>query len=263
MTPIYPDHDIKMYLDEIVDRVNSHDFISRDPISIPHQFSLLQDVEIAAFFSAILAWGNRTTIINKSNELLSMMGNQPFDFIVNHQEHDLKSFIHFKHRTFQATDILYFIDFLQRHYSLHKSLESAFNPDPLIPYSQEQAFNGFYQYFFDQAYAPIRTRKHIAAPNKKSTCKRLNMYLRWMVRKDDKNVDFGLWKTIPMSELMIPLDVHVENIGRQYGLIQRKQRDWQTVVELTNRLKLWDPADPVKYDYALFGLGVMGAELDI
>lgn len=247
---------LKSYLDEISDRVNSLDFIEWDPISIPHGFTRKQDIEISGFFSAILAWGNRKTIIMKSKELMNMMDNAPFDFIRNHTEEDKKVFLSFKHRTFQATDILYFVDFLQRHYTNQETLETAFYRDHSIPYDQESALIHFHKYFFDNEFAPLRTRKHIASPAKNATCKRLNMYLRWMVRNDDRKVDFGLWKSIPMSGLMMPLDVHVERYARKFNLITRKQRDWQTVRELTDNLKQFDAQDPVKYDYALFGLGV-------
>ena len=254
---------LKEFLDEAADRINSLNFIEKDPISIPHSFSLKQDIEISAFFSAILAWGNRTTIINKSKELMSLMDNRPYDFILNHKDHDKKAFLGFKHRTFQATDILYFLDFFQRHYSKYDSLESAFYFDKNTPYSQEVGLTEFYNYFFDSDFAPDRTKKHIASPAKKSTCKRLNMFLRWMVRSDAKKVDFGIWKTIPMSELMIPLDVHVENISRKLGLLHRKQRDWMSVKELTSALKRFNHADPILYDYALFGLGVEQKSLKI
>ncbi len=247
---------LKAYLDGVVSRVNSLDFIELDPISIPHGYTASQDIEIAGFFSAILAWGNRKTIIMKSKELMSMMDNTPYDFIKNHTEQDRKVLLGFKHRTFQATDIVYFVDFLQRHYLKHDTLEVAFHNDKMVPYDQEAALIRFHQYFFDNEFAPLRTRKHVATPAKNATCKRLNMYLRWMVRHDDNKVDFGLWKTIPMSGLMIPLDVHVERYARKFALITRKQRDWQTVKELTNSLLLFDREDPIKYDYALFGLGV-------
>ncbi|MBC7885208.1 MAG: TIGR02757 family protein [Saprospiraceae bacterium] len=249
--------DLKFYLEDIVDKVNRIDFIELDPISIPHSFNLPQDIEISGFFSAMLAWGNRKTIIRKSKELMVLMDNAPYDFIRNHSEKDKKVLLDFKHRTFQATDLLYFIDFLQRHFTVEDSLEKVFRPDCDTPYSQEKALIGFNHYFFNADYSPQRTRKHIATPDNKSTCKRLNMYLRWMVRSDDRKVDFGLWKTIPMSGLMMPLDVHVEHYARKFNLITRKQRDWQTVKELTESLRHFDPHDPVRYDFALFGLGVM------
>lgn len=249
--------ELKEYLDRIVNLVNNPGFIKDDPISVPHRFTIPQDIEIAAFLTAILSWGNRKTIISKSLELMSLMDNAPYEFILNHPESDRKRFLDFKHRTFQSTDILYFVDFLQRHYQNHPSLEKAFYANTTKPYSQQVAFTDFHHYFFDNKNAPLRTRKHIATPDRKSTCKRMNMFMRWMVRKDDRNVDFGLWKTIPMSALMIPLDVHVEKFARRFGLLSRKQRDWQAVEEITQKLRFFDPKDPVKYDYALFGLGVL------
>lgn len=245
---------IKPIFDEIAGKVNNISFIDDDPLQVPHSFSKLQDVEIAAFFSATFAWGQRVTIINKTKELLSLMDNQPYDFIKNHRATDLKSFENFKHRTFQSTDVLYFIDFLHRFYNMNDSLELAFNPNPDQHYNQKQALTYFHNLFFDNPVAPERTRKHISTPAKNSACKRLNLLLRWMVRSDERKVDFGLWKTIPASELMIPLDVHVEKYTRQFGLLTRKQRDWHAVEEITSALRIMNPEDPVIYDYALFGL---------
>ncbi len=248
---------LKDRLDELVDSVNRIGFIEHDPIGIPHRFTLMQDIEISGLLAAVLAWGQRKTIINKTTELLNRMDNQPYDFILHHSENDRKPFLNFVHRTFQGIDAIYFLDFLQRHYRQYDTLESAFYPDIAKPYRQEEALNDFCSYFCSSRDLLQRTQKHIASPAKKSTCKRLNMYLRWMVRSDDRDVDFGLWKTIPMSGLMMPLDVHVENYARKFGLLTRKQRDWLAVVELTEALKDFDPHDPVKYDFALFGLGVM------
>jgi uncharacterized protein (TIGR02757 family) len=248
---------LRTILDELVVKHNRPGFIPLDPIGIPHRFSLRQDIEIAGFFAAILAWGNRKTIINKTNELLDLMDDDPYRFIVNHVERDRKRFEGFVHRTFQGIDALYFVDFLQRHYRTHESLETAFYRVSHGDYDQESALNRFYAYFSDSLHLLPRTLKHVACPEKKSTCKRLNMYLRWMVRHDDQGVDFGLWRSIPMSGLMIPLDVHVEHYSRQFGLLTRKQRDWQSVVELTTALRQMDPTDPVKYDFALFGLGAI------
>ncbi|MEZ4902291.1 MAG: TIGR02757 family protein [Spirosomataceae bacterium] len=230
-----------------------------DPISIPHQFSRLQDIEIMGLWAAILAWGQRKTIINKCNELIRLMDGAPYDFIKNHQETDLKRFLNFKHRTFNATDTLYFIEFFKTHYQRHDSLETAFAmaltvDDPHI----EKGLVSFHDLFFSLDDFPERTRKHIATPLRKSSCKRLNMFLRWMVRKDDKGVDFGLWKHISPAQLICPCDVHVDRVARKLGLIQRPTTDWQTALELTENLKLLDPNDPVKYDFALFGLGVEG-----
>lgn len=252
---------IKSILDKVVDQVNHLSFIDKDPISIPHSYTKLQDIEVAAFFSATLAWGQRKTIINKTKELMDLMDNQPHDFIVNHKQSDLKPFIGFKHRTFQSTDLLYFISFLQKYYIQNKSLEQAFYPDHSQAYSQKKALINFYNLFFNSETAPDRTKKHISTPAKNSACKRMNMFLRWMVRADSQKVDFGLWKTIPSSELMIPLDVHVEKYARNFGILTRKQRDWQAVEDITSTLKLMNPSDPIIYDYALFGLGILNQEL--
>lgn len=252
------DSSLKDYLDAYVEKFNQPNFIENDPISIPHRFSTLQDIEITAFWTAMLAWGQRKTIINSANKLFALMDNAPHDFILNHQESDRKSFLEFKHRTFQPLDTLYFLEFLQQFYKSHTSLEDAF----LISSNSnnnyvENALKGFHNSFFSLENSPHRTRKHIATPQSKSTCKRLCMFLRWMVRKDEKGVDFGLWQRIPTSALMMPLDVHVERHARRLGLVERPQTDWQTVKELTETLKQFDPNDPVKYDFALFGMGVM------
>lgn len=252
---------LKELLDSWYYKVNKPDFITDDPISVPNRFSLLQDIEISAFFSAVLSWGQRKTIVSKANLLLSLMDNSPYQFIVHHQESDLKKLLGFVHRTFQDSDLLYFIDFLKRHYQLNESLESAFHIQKNIPFNAFDALSGFKQYFFDSPLAPDRTRKHISSPVTGSTCKRLNMFLRWMVRNDPNGVDFGLWTTIPKSELKIPLDVHVEKYARQLGLLKRKQRDWKAVEELTQNLKFFDDSDPVKYDFALFGMGVAKEDL--
>ena len=249
---------LKILLDECVEKYNRPDFIGSDPILIPHRFTKLQDIEITGFWTAMLAWGQRKTIINKASELIDLMDNAPHDFIVHHQEQDRKRFLHFKHRTFQATDTLYFLEFFQWFYQHHHSLEEAFlkNMKPRDPHTGP-ALEGFQRLFFSLPDAPGRTRKHVPSPASKSSCKRLNMFLRWMVRQDDRGVDFGLWKKIKPSQLLIPLDVHVERIARKTGLLERKQTDWLAVLELTERLRQFDPEDPVKYDFALFGLGVL------
>lgn len=241
----------------MVEKYNSVDFITNDPICIPHQFSLKQDIEIMGFWSSILAWGQRKTIINKSNELIDIMDNTPYDFILNHQPHDLKRFENFKHRTFNYTDTLYFIHFFQNFYQKYESLEQGF-VQFMKPTDEniENALIGFHKLFFSLEDAPLRTQKHISTPSRKSACKRINMFLRWMVRKDDKGVDFGIWKNIKPSQLVCPCDVHVDRIARKFQLITRQQTDWQTALELTENLKKLDPTDPVKYDFALFGLGV-------
>jgi uncharacterized protein (TIGR02757 family) len=248
---------VKTILEQHYNLYNTSVFINDDPICIPHQFTIKQDIEIMAFFAAILAWGQRKTIINKCNELVVLFENKPYDFIMNHQEEDLKRFLEFKHRTFNATDLLYFIAFLKQHYLNYESFEDAFliglKPDDE---TVENALIAFEEYFTSLPYFPSRTRKHIASPKRNSACKKINMFLRWMVRKDDNGVDFGIWKRIKTSQLLMPLDVHVERQARILGLINRKQSDFVTVLELTKNLQKFDAADPVKYDFALFGMGV-------
>jgi uncharacterized protein (TIGR02757 family) len=248
-------HNLKLFLDKKIEQFNQPLFISSDPVCIPHLFSKKEDIEIAAFFAAIFAWGNRTTIINKSKELMNLMDNAPYDFIMNCKEKDLRKILSFRHRTFNATDLLYFIQFFKMHYSRHKSLETAFLKNKKFD-GIESALNHFHNYFFSLPDVPLRTKKHIAAPFKNSTCKRLNMFLRWMVRQDDKGVDFGIWKKIKPSDLICPVDVHVARVARKLNLLKRNATDWQAALELTGRLKRFDPDDPVKYDFALFGLGV-------
>ncbi len=249
---------LKDFLNSKVEEYNRPSFIKDDPICIPHLFSKKQDIEIAAFFASIFAWGGRATIINKSKELMQLMDMAPHDFIINHEPADLQKLIAFKHRTFNTTDLLYFIEFLQFHYSKNKSLETAFtkwmgSDDENI----EKALIGFHNYFFSLEHIPNRTKKHIATPYKKSSCKRLNMFLRWMVRNDKCGVDFGLWKNIQPAQLICPIDLHVARVAKRFNLLHRKQIDWQTAIELTAYLKTFDATDPVKYDFALFGLGVI------
>ena len=251
-------YDLKDFLDSKVRQYNQPEFIKDDPICIPHSFSKKQDIEIAGLFAAIFAWGNRTIIINKSRNLLQRMDNAPHDFILNHEELDLKKMLGFKHRTFNDTDLLYFIQFLQQHYKNYNSLEDAFtNGMNKKEDTTEKGLNHFFATFFSLENAPRRTWKHIASPAKNSTCKRLNMYLRWMVRNDKCGVDFGIWKKIKPAQLVCPVDVHVARVAKRFNLLKRKQLDWQAGLELTNCLKRLDKNDPVKYDFALFGLGVV------
>lgn len=249
---------VRLLLDAALVQYNRPAFIENDPIGIPHRFSTLQDREIMGFWTAMLAWGQRKTIIQSANTLAHLMEDAPYDFMLNHEERDRARFLAFKHRTFQATDTLWFLSFFQTYYREHASLERAFSRH-LDPDDQtvEKALVGFHRDFFDHPYAPERTRKHVATPERGSTCKRLNMFLRWMVRSDDRGVDFGLWKEIRPHQLLIPLDVHVDRVARRLGLLQRKQTDWLAVQELTAALRQFDPEDPVKYDFALFGLGVL------
>lgn len=246
---------LKQFLDRKVAEYNNLSFIPLDPVSVPHLFKSRQDIEIAGFFAATFAWGNRTTIINKCKELMGLMDNSPYDFIVNHKEKERKRFLGFCHRTFNDTDLLYFVSFLQHHYKRYSSLEDAFFSKGIN--EVEDALNYFHTYFFSLDDVPARTRKHVASPAKNSGCKRLNMYLRWMVRNDGKGVDFGIWKKIKPSHLIVPLDLHVARVAKRFKLLTRPNADWQSALELTKHLREFDPTDPVKYDFALFALGVM------
>jgi len=249
--------ELKEFLDFKVNQYNRPNFIEHDPVSIPHQYTLKQDIEITGLWASVLAWGQRVTIINKCNELFGLMDNAPYDFIINHKESDLKAFEGFKHRTFNSTDTLYFITYLQWYYTSHESLEDAFSigleaDDETI----EKGLINFHNQFFSLPDYPPRTRKHIATPARSSACKRLNMFLRWMVRKDECGVDFGIWNKIKPSQLVCPCDLHVDRVARKLKLISRKQTDWTTALELTENLRTLDPKDPIKYDFALFGLGI-------
>lgn len=246
------------FLHRKADEYNQPAFIQDDPICIPHQFNKKQDIEIAGLFAAIFAWGNRTTIINKSRELMTLMDRAPYEFIMASKPSSLKKLMAFKHRTFNTTDLFYFIEFLRYHYSQYNSLETAFTQGMQgTDTTVEKGLAGFYDHFFSLDDVPARTRKHIATPARKSSCKRLNMYLRWMVRTDNKGVDFGIWKNISPAQLVCPIDVHVARVAKRFNLLQRPQTDWQAALQLTEQLRRLDPADPVKFDFALFGLGVM------
>ncbi|NDK56652.1 TIGR02757 family protein [Pontibacter fetidus] len=247
---------IKALLDDRVAKYNQPAFIPNDPVSIPHRFAKKQDIEISGFFASILAWGQRKTIINNCVKLMHLMDNAPYDFILNHQEQDLPRFLGFKHRTFNDTDLLYFIHFFNWYYSRYESLENAFTGENNEIRTQKERLIRFHDLVFSLEDAPHRSKKHISTPARKSACKRINMYLRWMVRQDNNGVDFGIWHTIKPADLVCPCDVHVERVARRLGLITRKGMDWQTAEELTDHLRAFDPTDPVKYDYALFGLGV-------
>ena len=246
---------LKTFLDEKTVEYNNVFFIPKDPISIPKQFSKLQDIEIMGLWTAILSWGQRTTIIKSGNLLVELMEHSPYDFIINHKEKDRKRFLKFVHRTFQPTDALYFLEFFQNYYLSNLSLESAFHYNLSSENPIKDGLIQFRNIFLDSDYAPVRTKKHIASPDNNSSCKRLNMFLRWMVR-DDGIVDFGLWRKINKCDLLIPLDVHVQRIALKLGLLKREKPDWKAVMELTDNLRKLDPEDPVKYDYALFGLGL-------
>jgi uncharacterized protein (TIGR02757 family) len=246
---------------ELVDLLNSYavkynqiQFIADDPISIPHQFSKKQDIEIAGFITAMISWGNRKTIINSANGIFEKMDNSPYDFIMNHKEIELKRLENCKHRTFQYTDLLYFIALLKYHYNLKPSLEDAF----LVPPSTNtrEGLINFHNYFFSLPFAPQRTKKHVSTPQKNSACKRLNMFLRWMVRKDNKGVDFGIWNQLKMKNLILPLDVHVINTVEELFGINKVKPTWAAAEEITNIVKVLKPEDPTYYDFALFGYGI-------
>ncbi len=247
------DQKLRDFLENKTNEYNRSSFIKEDPVSVPHLFHSKQDIEIAGFFAAIFSWGNRKTIIQKSTELMGLMSDRPHAFCLEHDETDLQRLLSFRHRTFTATDLLYFISFLQFHYRSETSLESAFT---MHGSSIKEMLTGFQQYFFSLADSPTRTKKHIASPAQGSSCKRLNMFLRWMVRRDNKGVDFGIWENISPSQLICPIDLHVSRVAKKLGLLHRKQSDWFAAEELTEKLREMDSDDPVKYDFALFGLGI-------
>lgn len=245
---------VRAILEENYARYNRPAFISNDPIQIPHRFTQQQDIEISGLFAALLAWGRRPTIISKCHELMQRMDNAPYQFVTEHHDEDLKRLLRFCHRTFCDTDLLYFVHWLRWFYHEHPTLEDAF----LQGATQRERLESFHNLFFSLEDAPQRTRKHVATPARGSACKRVNMYLRWMVRHDDQGVDFGLWRRLPMADLVCPIDVHVERQARQLGLLSRPIVDWRAAEELTENLRRFDAQDPVKYDFALFGLGVDG-----
>lgn len=246
--------ELKDFLDEKVLLYNNPNFIESDPIQIPHQFSLKEDIEIAGFLSATIAWGNRKMIINNAKKLMNIMGNSPYDFVMEHEEYHLENLENFVHRTFNGQDCKTFVKALQHIYNNHNGLEAVFakNQNTL---SMQNSISEFKKIFFETEHLQ-RTTKHVSDPNNGSAAKRINMFLRWMVRQDNKGVDFGIWKSIPPSQLSCPLDVHSGNVARKLGLLSRKQNDGKALSELDTQLRLLDKNDPVKYDFALFGLGV-------
>lgn len=246
--------ELKEFLDEKVVLYNNPNFIESDPIQIPHQFSVKEDIEIAGFLSAAIAWGNRKMIIRNAQKMMEMMGNSPYDFVINHKEHQLENLDNFVHRTFNGTDFKTFITALQNLYQNHGGLEAFFTQNQGES-SMQQSISAFKKQFFEVAHQQ-RTMKHLPDPMIGSAAKRINMFLRWMIRKDNNGVDFGLWQNIDSAKLSCPLDVHSGNIARKLGLLSRKQNDSKALFELDNSLRNLDSNDPVKYDFALFGLGV-------
>ncbi|MDI1255935.1 MAG: TIGR02757 family protein [Flavobacterium sp.] len=245
--------ELKDFLDEKVELYNNPDFIESDPVQIPHLFSSKEDIEIAGFLAATIAWGNRKMIIKNAYKMIDLMGNAPYDFVMSHSGNDIEKFENFVHRTFNGQDFSTFIKGLQHIYSNHGGMEKAFENNNSG--NIQQNISNFKKLFFEVEHQS-RTQKHISDPLNNSAAKRLNMYLRWMVRNDNKGVDLGIWKTISPALLSCPLDIHSGNVARKLGLLTRKQNDGKALAELDKKLREFDPNDPVKYDFALFGLGV-------
>lgn len=246
--------DLKEFLDNKAEQYNNPKFIESDPIQIPHQFSKKEDIEIAGFLTATIAWGKRQMIINNAIKMMEIMGNSPYDFVLNYSKKELKSANNFVHRTFNGVDFQLFIKSLKNIYQNHKGLEGLFSLFP-DEENNKQTIHNFKKVFFEIPHQN-RTTKHVSDPMKGSASKRINMFLRWMIRQDNAGVDFGIWKDIPMSKLSCPLDVHSGNVARKLGLLSRKQNDWKALEELDSSLRKLDSKDPTKYDFALFGLGV-------
>jgi uncharacterized protein (TIGR02757 family) len=246
--------ELRDFLDQKVVQYNRPEFLTTDPIQIPHQFSKKEDIEISGFLTATIAWGNRKSIVKNAQEMMDQMDRSPYEFVMKHTEQDLKSLDDFVHRTFNGEDLRYFVKGLRNIYTSHRGLEGVFSLHSGQEYLQN-AISDFKELFFAPDHPP-RTEKHISDPKKGSAAKRLNMFLRWMVRDGRTGVDFGLWKSLSPSQLSCPLDVHSGNVARKLGLLSRKQNDARAVKELDQNLRALDPCDPVKYDFALFGLGV-------
>ncbi|WP_066218602.1 TIGR02757 family protein [Formosa haliotis] len=248
------DKDLKEFLDSKVDLYNNPKFIESDPIQIPHLFSAKEDIEIAGFLTATISWGNRKSIIKNAKSMMALLDHAPYDFVMNHTESDLETLHSFVHRTFNGDDLKQFILSLKHIYTNYHGLESLFaqhaEPDTLQP-----AIHNFKNVFFENEHL-LRTQKHISDPFKNSAAKRINMFLRWMIRKDNAGVDFGIWKSLAPAQLSCPLDVHSGNVARKLALLNRKQNDGKALAELDLALRNLDKSDPVKYDFALFGLGV-------
>ena len=246
--------ELKTFLDFKVEQYNTPKFIESDPIRIPHLFHKKEDIEVAGFLTATIAWGNRKSILNNSEKLMKLMDMRPYEFILEHEENDLEHLNGFVHRTFNSEDLKYFIKALKNIYKKHGGLEAVFR-NHAEEASLQPSIHHFKKTFFELPH-PKRTEKHVSDPLKKSAAKRINMFLRWMVRVDEKGVDFGLWNSLSPSQLSCPLDVHSGNVARKLGILNRKMNDSKALAELDSNLRKMDPEDPVKYDFALFGLGV-------
>ena len=251
----YTHDELYNLLEELHDRYNSVDFIEPDPISIPHSFANPLDKEISGFLAATIAWGNRKAIVKSANRMMDYLDGRPYEFVVGASESELRGLSGYVHRTFNGTDLECFVRALRRICAEYGSLGEWFQGEWERTEDMTRVLASFRALFFDFDH-PARSEKHLSSIAKGAACKRLNMYLRWMVRRDGRGIDFGLWKRIPMSALYLPLDVHSGNVARQLGLLERKQSDWRAVAEVTERLRTFCPEDPVKYDYALFGVGI-------
>ncbi|CAM4135760.1 TIGR02757 family protein [Gillisia limnaea] len=246
--------ELKSFLDFKVEQYNTPEFIASDPVQIPHLFSRKEDIEIAGFLTATIAWGNRKSILKNATTLMELMDNSPYDFVMNHRDKDLDLLENFVHRTFNGGDLQYCVQSLKNIYSQHYGLEGVFTKYADMD-SLQGSIHQFKKVFFELPHLS-RTEKHVSDPMKNSAAKRINMYLRWMIRSDAANVDFGIWNQLNAAQLSCPLDVHSGNTARKLGLLNRKQNDAKALAELDKNLRKLDPKDPVKYDYALFGLGV-------
>ncbi|WCM42612.1 TIGR02757 family protein [Flavobacterium sp. CBA20B-1] len=246
-------NELKDYLDFKANQYNSPRFIESDPIQIPHKYQLKEDIEISGFLAATIAWGNRKMIINSADKMMQAMGNNPFDFVMNASSNQINAIDYIVHRTFNSEDFRYFIHSLRNIYTHHGGLEGIFSNTKQI--DLQNRISAFKKVFFELNHQS-RTTKHVSDPSKGSSSKRLNMFLRWLVRNDNKGVDFGIWKSVSPAELSCPLDVHSGNVARTLGILKRKQNDAKALQELDASLRKLDPTDPVKYDFALFGLGV-------
>ncbi|MBN1338063.1 MAG: TIGR02757 family protein [Bacteroidales bacterium] len=249
------DKELYEFLEEKVSRYNQPSFIETDPVSIPHGFSGKEDIEISAFLTSAISWGNRKSILSGARKLMNLLDNSPLDFITGSTDKEVERFAGYVYRTFNGDDCSYFIRSLKGIYAQYGSLEPVFAKPLTAGITMKESILSFRELFLSMGPLP-RTRKHVPDPAKNSAAKRINMFLRWMVRKDNRGVDFGIWKSIPASALYCPLDIHTGNTARRLKLLARKQNDWKAVEELTSRLRRFDPEDPVKYDFALFGLGI-------
>lgn len=247
-------------LDELVDRFNREEFIAEDPISIPHRFTRREDIEIAGFLASVIAWGNRKAIVKSASRMMEYLDNAPYDFVMNASESDKEHLLSYVHRTFNGGDLYYFVESLSNIYQNHGGIGEFFTESYQWSEDMRVVISQFWHLFFSLPH-PDRVRKHLSSIDKGAACKRINMYLRWMVRQDDRGVDFGLWDKIPSSALYLPLDIHSGNVARELGLLERKQSDWRAVEQVTASLRLLDESDPTRYDYALFGAGINKALL--